>query len=183
MEFIKLPRRKEHTDRQLVRIIDWDIQRGLWSTKNTFGLHTHQVLDLNENVSVICNIWIWSSHYNYHTDPPHYRQLRGYSLLRESCWRVWQRSPEILNLTLTSLPTSDNNLILVDKSIVPELAPEFTDGLDLLIARPEVWKILEAVRLLGGEDADIEDVGGGQLQNCPRDNWLGVHGNSQPGIL
>ena len=49
---------------------------------------------------------------------------------------------------------------MVEKSIVPKLAPEFTNGLNLLIASPKVGETLEAVRLLGGEDADVEDVRG-----------------------
>ena len=73
-------------------------------------------------------------------------------------------------------------LILIDKSILPKLAPEFADGLKLFIASPEVGEILEAVRLLGGEDAEVEDVGGRPSQDCPRDHGLGVYGNSQPGI-
>ena len=49
---------------------------------------------------------------------------------------------------------------MVEKSIVPKLAPEFTDGLNLLTASPEVGITLKSVRLLGRKDADVEDVGG-----------------------
>ena len=60
------------------------------------------------------------------------------------------------------------DLILVDEGIISKFDPILPQRPDLLININQlIRKILETVRLQGGKNTEVENIGGADSQNCP----------------